>query len=133
MSDPLKDPGLTAPKRATTTVKCEKHGLHYDSATMSGCVLCRKEAGGGTVERPAAPVPSGSLGRAFAVTALLLVLTTTALYFVHGLVIEAVQAGKSRGPASTRTLDQDFDRQMKEMGLPTDSPGASGPGGEEDD
>jgi hypothetical protein len=132
MSDPMTDPVPAAPKRATL-VKCEKHGLHYDSATMTGCVICRREAGGGAAARPAAQAPAGSLGQAFAVTAVLLVLTTAALFFIHGMAIEAFQSWTPGGrPESSRTLDRDFDRQMKEMGLPADAPGAGGPETEED-
>lgn len=124
MSDPMTEP------RASSVVKCEKHGLHYDASRMSGCVICRREAGGGgAMARPssAAAASRGSLGQALAVTAILLALTTAALFFTHGFVVETFQ-GADRDEA--RTLDEDFDRQMEEMGLPPE--GEAGDGAEED-
>lgn len=122
MSDPIMEP------RASSVVKCEKHGLHYDSSRMSGCVICRREAGGGgSMARPVAgAAASGSLGQALAVTGVLLALTTAALFFTHGFVAEAFQADRSEA----RTLDEDFERQMEEMGLPPE--GEAGDGAEED-
>jgi hypothetical protein len=91
------------PKRSSAIVKCEKHGLHYDSSTMSGCVLCRREAGGGaTGTRTAVEAQSGSLGQALIVTLILLALTTAGLYLTHGLVVKRFQAlmpGESRETA----------------------------------
>ena len=66
-------------KRPTTVVKCEKHGLHYDSALMNGCVICRREAGG------ASPTPPRSLGRILAVAALVLAVILGGLYFLDFL------------------------------------------------
>ena len=99
MSEPLEA------KRPTTAVKCEKHGLHYNPATMDGCVLCRREAGGGST----APRREGSMGRALAVTAVLLLLTTACLYFVHGMVIESFQ-----GKPEINALDGGFEEQLPE-------------------
>jgi hypothetical protein len=63
-------------KRPTTVVKCEKHGLHYDSTLMNGCVICRREAGG------ASPPPPRSLGRILTFGALLLVVILGGVYFL---------------------------------------------------
>ena len=116
----MSEPQMDA-KRSTTVVKCEKHGLHYDSARMDGCVICRREAGGGTVARPAAsPAPSGSMGQALAVTALLLVLSTACLYFIHGMAIETFQAWTGRSPADAGALG--FDQQMQDLGVPAEAP-----------
>ena len=49
------------PKRSMA-VKCEKHGLHYDSATQTGCVICRREAGGMAPARAAVAVPAPPAG-----------------------------------------------------------------------
>lgn len=103
MSEPL------AEKRTTTAVKCEKHGLHYDPSRMDGCVICRREAGGGTAVRAAAP-SAGSMGKALAVTAVLLLLTTACLYFIHGMVIESF-----RGSGEVNALDGGFEDPMQEM------------------
>lgn len=104
MSEPL------AAKRPTTAVKCEKHGLHYNPSTMDGCVICRREAGGGT--RTAAR-SDGSMGKALAITAVLLLLTTACLYFVHGMVIETFQ-----GTPEVNALDGGFEDPMEEMSFP---------------
>ncbi len=101
MSEPLEA------KRPTTAVKCEKHGLHYDPSTMDGCVICRREAGGGTVRTAARS--DGSMGKALAVTAVLLLLTTACLYFVHGMVIESFG-----GVPGVNALDGGFEEAMPE-------------------
>lgn len=103
MSEPLEA------KRTTVAVKCEKHGLHYDPSRMDGCVICRREAGGGTAVRTATP-SSGAMGRTLAVTAVLLLLTTACLYFLHGMVIESFQKG-----GEVNALDGGFEDPMKEM------------------
>src|SRR5689334_15063359 len=64
-------------KRPTMVVKCEKHGLHYDSSKMDGCVICRREAGGAPAARPR------PLGKALAIAALLLALTLAGFYFLE--------------------------------------------------
>lgn len=63
-------------KRPTTVVKCEKHGLHYDSALMDGCVICRREAGGAPAARPR------SMGKALAIAAAALLLVLAGLYIL---------------------------------------------------
>lgn len=100
MSEPLME------KRPTTAVKCEKHGLHYNPATMDGCVICRREAGGGTApgrSAAAAAAPSGSMGQALAVTAVLLLLTTACLYMLHSMV-----AGSFKGTREVNALDAGY-------------------------
>jgi hypothetical protein len=109
MSEPLEA------KRQTTAVKCEKHGLHYNPATMDGCVICRREAGGGT---RTASAPSGSMGQALAVTAVLLLLTTACLYFVHGMVIESF----GRAP-EVNALDGGFEEPLQEVSFPEEDTG----------
>lgn len=106
MSEPLEA------KRPTTVVKCEKHGLHYDSAKMDGCVICRREAGGGgaAAVRTASP---GSLGPALAVTAILLLLTTACLYFLHGFVAESLQ-----GRGEVNAFDAGFEEPLPDGSFP---------------
>ncbi|HWM90263.1 MAG TPA: hypothetical protein VN493_05805 [Thermoanaerobaculia bacterium] len=118
MSEPLVEP-----KRPSSLVKCEKHGLHYDPARMDGCVICRREAGGGTATRSAASAPRGSMGQALAVTAILLVLTTVCLYFVHGMAIETFQAWTGQGPAAANALDDGFDQQVEDLSFPEEDTG----------
>lgn len=77
--------------RSASVVKCEKHGLHYDSAKTSGCVVCRRESGelppvrpgGAAAASSAASGSSGSLGAALAVTAVLVLGATFAMQLVH--------------------------------------------------
>ena len=82
--------------KPASVVKCEKHGLHYDSSKTSGCVLCRRESGelppprpGGAAAAPAGS--SGSLGLALAVTAVLVGMTTFAMQSVHTKLLEWIQ------------------------------------------
>ena len=111
MSEPLEA------KRPTTAVKCEKHGLHYDPSRMDGCVICRREAGGST----AAP-SDGSMGRALTITAVLLLLTTACLYFVHGMVIESFQGTPEVNALDA--LDGGFEEAMpEEMTFPEEDEG----------
>jgi hypothetical protein len=108
MSEPLEA------KRPATAVKCEKHGLHYNPSTMDGCVICRREAGGSTVAQG-----DGSMGKALAITAVLLLLTTACLYFVHGMVIESF--GKA---PEVNALDGGFEGAMpEEMTFPEEDDG----------
>lgn len=130
------------PKRSSTVVKCEKHGLHYDSSTMSGCVICRREAGGGPTEasgssgtRTVVEAKSGSLGQALLVTLGLLALTTAGLYLTHGMMVKHFK-GMIPGQGRETTLDSGFEGKMDDMGVPTAAtePGDtySGPEGDGD-
>ena len=126
MSEPLME------KRPTTAVKCEKHGLHYNPATMDGCVICRREAGGGTapVRSGAAAAPSGSMGQALAVTAILLLLTTACLYLVHGMVAESFQG---TGEANALEAGYSYDEPVQDAAFPEEDTGGpvySGPEGD---
>lgn len=100
------------PKRSSSVVKCEKHGLHYDSSTMSGCVICRREASGeATGVRTATEAASGSLGQALIVTLILLALTTGGLFFTHGLVAQRIKAWLPEGDDET-AFDSGFEGSM---------------------
>jgi hypothetical protein len=89
-------------------VQCEKHGLRYNADIQDGCVICRREAGGGAA--PAAPrsaskaAPasrasrSGSarpgqkpMGPALIVTAVLIAATTGAFFLAHPAVAGVVR------------------------------------------
>ncbi|HVG09424.1 MAG TPA: hypothetical protein VNM67_17095 [Thermoanaerobaculia bacterium] len=111
MSEPLEA------KRPATAVKCEKHGLHYNPATMDGCVICRREAGGSVPARS-----DGSMGKALAITAVLLLLTTACLYFAHGMVMESFQ-GAPEVNALDGGLEGAMPEQMREMSLPMEDTG----------
>lgn len=124
MSEPLMEA-----KRTATAVKCEKHGLHYNPATMDGCVICRREAGGGTAVRSAAS--GGSMGQALAVTAILLLLTTACLYFLHGMVAESF--GGSREVNALSPLEGGFDDPLQEVSFPEEDEGGPVYSGSEGD
>ncbi|HEV7671061.1 MAG TPA: hypothetical protein VGS22_21295 [Thermoanaerobaculia bacterium] len=84
------DPTPEAPKR-TALAKCERHGLHYDPAKMSGCVICRREAqaagSGSTGDAPAATVAARrSLAGPLLATAALCFGAGLAFYLLHGAV-----------------------------------------------
>ena len=122
MSEPLEA------KRTTIGVKCEKHGLHYDPSKSDGCVICRREAGGGATAAAVRTAPQGSLGQALAVTAVLLLLTTACLYFVHGLVIESF-----RGGGEANALDAAFEDPLQEAEFPEEDEGGPVYSGSEGD
>ena len=97
--------------KPTSVVKCEKHGLHYDSSKTSGCVVCRRESGELPPVRPgagAAPAGSpGSLGMALAVTAVLIGAAAFAMQMVHGQFQEWLRnAGNSSAYETGNTYQQ---------------------------
>jgi hypothetical protein len=115
-------------------VKCEKHGLHYDSAKASGCVVCRREAGelppvrpgGAAVASRQAPGSSGSLGAALAVTAVLVVMTTFALQMVHAQFTEWLRntgnPSAFSGTEATTYQQKQMDGVLKELKEGTEEP-----------
>lgn len=112
--------------KPATVVKCEKHGLHYDSAKFSGCVRCRREAGElppvGAGAAAAAAQPSGALGPALGVTLLLLALTAFVLHTLHLQIVSSIKSMRSPGAAALESpADRDvqqMEREMREMGSP---------------
>ena len=121
--------------RFASVVKCEKHGLHYDSAKTSGCVVCRRESGELPPVRPggaaAASSPatgsSGSMGAALAVTAVLVVMTTFAMQIVHTQFIEwlrntgnfsPLQMGNSYQQQQMQGVMKELEKQSKEPDTP---------------
>ena len=114
-----------AAKRATV-VKCERHGLHYDAATMTGCVLCRRETGGAPTPGPQAATSATSssgpsLGAALGTTALLLALATLGLTALHRTLAETLSAfggdAAFASPDPTQQMDEEIRRQLKDLGL----------------
>jgi hypothetical protein len=110
--------------KSSTVVKCEKHGLHYDSAKTSGCVLCRRESGelppprpGAAASSSPAPASSGSLGLALAVTAVLVGATTFAMQTVHAQFLEWLRTtGNPSAFESGSTYQQkQMDGVLKEL------------------
>lgn len=126
MSEPLME------KRPTVSVKCEKHGLRYNPATTDGCVICRREAGGGAApgRSAAAAAPSGSMGQALAVTAILLLLTTACLYMLHGMV-----AGIFQGTGQVDALDAGYgyEEPLQDTAFPEEDDGGPVYSGSEGD
>ena len=124
--------------RPASVLKCEKHGLHYDSAKASGCVVCRRESGELPPPRPgaAASAPaagsSGSLGAALAVTAVLVGVTTFAMQLVHTQFTEWLRSiGNSSALEAGNTYQQQqIDgalKELKEQGGSDDAPAEGSP------
>lgn len=125
MSEPIAP---AEPPKRTSLAKCERHGLHYDPAKMSGCVICRREAGGalpapglGAAEggaQPAAFAPSGgnsgtgSRLMPLLVAAGLCLGAGSGLYVLHGAVGDYVRSG---GGYSTYDLDNLEKRRMRRL------------------
>lgn len=111
--------------RPTSVVKCEKHGLHYDSAKTSGCVVCRRESGELPPVRPggaasaSASGSSGSLAAALAVTAVLVGMATFAMQMVHGQFTEWLRntgnPGALPATAATEYQQKQMDGALKEL------------------
>lgn len=129
MSEPTAP---TDPPKRTSLVKCERHGLHYDPAKMSGCVICRREAGGAlpapSVDVPGATVGavpgvaaaavggsgSGSLAAPLLVAAGLCLGMAFALYELHGAVGAYVRTGGGYTGEEMPEVSTDQSRQMEE-------------------
>lgn len=85
---------------------CERHGLRFDPATQSGCVLCRREraAAEAPEARPVRPTTIDAVGPGWLVAALLWLAAGAALYGLHERVLAAFGAvlpvaQQPRGPA----------------------------------
>jgi len=106
--------------RPASVVKCEKHGLHYDSAKANGCVVCRREAGEPPPPRQAAP-GSGSLGMPLAVAAVLILVTAFALQAAHGQLQDwlrtdkPVQPGISAAGMPTPDEQKQMEKVLEEL------------------
>jgi hypothetical protein len=99
----------SAASKPSRLVKCEQHGLHYDPEKMSGCVICRREAGGSApratpigygngASATSAGAPSG-LGLHLGIAAALCLAGGFALFSAHS-AISAVLGGSAVGGAS---------------------------------
>ncbi len=123
MNEPIDS--ADSPKR-TSLAKCERHGLHYDPAKMSGCVICRREAGGALPRPPtgasAAPagVRAGAAGDSSSYTAPLLVAAGLclglgiALFGLHGAVAGYVRTAGGFGGSELPEMSPPQGPQMKE-------------------
>ena len=108
-----------------TVVKCEKHGLHYDSARQSGCVVCRREAGELPAASPRSAAPAagvggegGSLGAALAVTAVLIAATAFAMLPVHATFLEWLRGTRNQNAFETKASrhnQKQMDGVLKEL------------------
>ena len=81
-------------KPAPRGVRCEVHGLLYDPDSAGGCVLCRRDAGiPSQTAQPArsAAATDPALGKALAVTAGLVLLTSLGLYSAHRSVVKMLR------------------------------------------
>jgi hypothetical protein len=125
--------------RPASVLKCEKHGLHYDSAKASGCVVCRRESGelpplrpgGAAVASGRASGSSGSLGAALAVTVVLVGVATFAMQMVHTQFTEWIRnTGNSSALEGGNTYQQkQMDgvlQELKDQSGETDVPAEDG-------
>ena len=106
MNEPISP---TEPPKRTSLAQCERHGLHYDPAKMSGCVICRREAGGALtststgISTAPAGGRAGAAGESGSYTAPLLVAAGLclglgiALFGLHGAVVGYVRTGGGFG------------------------------------
>jgi hypothetical protein len=114
----------TDARERTPLAKCEKHGLHYDPAKMSGCVICRREAqaaaGGTAPPSPAADAfapPERSLLGPLLVTAALCFGAGFALYQLHGAVANLFPGSGSTPevPQITAPQQKQLDQALREL------------------
>lgn len=99
--------------RPASVVKCEKHGLHYDSAKANGCITCRREAGEiPAVRSGGAAKSSGSIGAALAVTAVLVGLSAFALQMAHAQLMDWL---RSTGNPSVLPTTAASEYQQKQL------------------
>lgn len=119
------------PPKRTSLAKCERHGLHYDPAKMSGCVICRREAGG-SLEAPMAAGVGAAVGRPpgaaaaaggagsssmvapLLVAAGLCVGMSLALYQLHDAVGTFVRSGGGYSAYDVDDLGKRRERRMEE-------------------
>lgn len=128
--------------KSSTVVKCEKHGLHYDSARTSGCVVCRRESGELPPARPGAAAASsqasgssGSLGVALAVTAVLVGAATFAMQTVHTQFLEWLRntGNPSAFESGTTYQQKQMDGVLQELKEQGGEDGGDTGGGEEEE
>ncbi len=122
----MTEPASETPQRAPLA-KCEKHGLHYDPAKMSGCVICRREAqaeAAGAAPKLDPPMPPRrSLLGPFLITAALCFGAGFALYLLHGAVADLFpgSGAKPEVPQLTGAQQKQLDEALRELtgGNPT--------------
>lgn len=77
--------GETSRPPSSGATVCGRHGLRFDPATQTGCVICRRE-GAGATPTPRAASPAGA-GRAWAIAALLWLAAGGVLFLAHREVL----------------------------------------------
>jgi len=123
----MTDPTLETRERAPLA-KCEKHGLHYDPAKMTGCVICRREAqaeaGGAAPKLDTHMPPRRSLLGPLLVTAALCLGAAFALYSLHDAVADLFPGSGStqEAPQLTAPQQKQLDQALRELtgGNPTE-------------
>lgn len=117
-------------------VFCERHGLHYNSAKVSGCVVCRREAGEviGPEPVPAAAAagpraePSVPMATALGLAAALIAASSIALVQVHEIAVSAFQGFTGQFAAEVAASEELSEQEraaLEELGLadPRERPG----------
>ncbi len=138
MSEPSEP---AEPIKRTRLEKCERHGLHYDPAKMSGCVICRREAGGslpppdpqaqgeGEGTEPSAAQGAqwtapgnrggGSYAKPLLVAAALCLGVGVALSFLHGVVADSLRfrggTTEIEGPEISSRQRLQMEQALKEL------------------
>ncbi len=107
-------------KRPTTVFKCEKHGLHYDSSIMNGCVICRREEGGAPAVGAAQPRSSR---KTLVIAAILLLILTLAGLYLLG--VKETREQEARGVGFEEPTRPEVSFPEKDTGGPVYS-GAEG-------
>jgi hypothetical protein len=115
--------------RSSSVVKCEKHGLHYDSAKTGGCVVCRRESG----ELP--PYRPGNAAAGAAAGSGSLPATAVGMQMVHGAFTTWLrETGNPSAYESGNTYQQkQMDGVLQELKEQGADDGAPVPEGEEED
>ena len=73
---------------ARVAVKCERHGLHYNPVSQTGCARCRREAAETTVA--ATPAEAARLRNAWLAALLLIAATALGLFLVEGSLVRSL-------------------------------------------
>lgn len=113
-------PPIDARERALLA-KCEKHGLHYDPAKMTGCVICRREAqaeagGLAPLSPAAAPPPGRSLAGPLLVTAALCLGAGCGFYLLQGAVANLFPSRATpKLPELTAPQQKQLDQALREL------------------
>ncbi len=115
----MSEPNPEAQGR-TPLAKCERHGLHYDPAKMTGCVICRREAqaeagGPAPSSSSAAPATRHPLAGPLLVTAALCFGAGFAFYQLHHAAAKLAGATPEMPAFTRRQQTRQIEEALREM------------------